>query len=394
LGQIIVLVACEGDIADEAARKVQEIVNRFPQMHTLVIADAEAKLIQQRIEQIGLGDQSFKVGLESYGAIRNLGMMVATVLGFDSVVFLDDDEIVNDTEFLSKAMYGLGKLTRKGVPILVKSGYYINSEGSYFSMSQSKWYNRYWQQGRAFNRWITKAMDGPRLSRSNHVCGGILAIHREAFKRLSFDPWITRGEDLDYMLDLRMYGSDIWFDNTWWMRHLPPRTGNEGSRFRQDVYRWLYEYRKVEFGRTQSGLIPIPPTSLEPYPGPFLRPGITRRVRRTAFLRSLVRPNKSAYRKAARAATREAAAYARAHCEKYFAFQRIWSEIMRRVEGDRMLSAALMQKMRLGVPRVIADDELDAEVLFAEEAETDGASMPSFDTGMTSQVRLDADEGA
>jgi hypothetical protein len=67
---------------------------------------------------------------------------------------------------------------------------------------------------------------------------------------------------------------------------------------------------------------------------------------------------------------------------------------MRRVEGDRMLSAALMQKMRLGVPRVIADDELDAEVLFAEEAETDGASMPSFDTGMTSQVRLDANEGA
>ena len=70
-------------------------------------------------------------------------------------------------------------------------------------------------------------MRGPRLSRSNHTCGGCLALHKEAFKRLSFDPWIARGEDLDYMLDLRMYGSDIWFDNQWSLRHLPPETESE-----------------------------------------------------------------------------------------------------------------------------------------------------------------------
>ena len=75
---------------------------------------------------------------------------------------------------------------------------------------------------------MTKAMRGPRLSRSNHVCGGCLALHKEAFKRLSFDPWIARGEDLDYMLDLRMYGSDIWLDNQWSLRHLPPETRKRG----------------------------------------------------------------------------------------------------------------------------------------------------------------------
>ena len=107
------------------------------------------------------------------------------------------------------------------------------------------------------------------------------------------------------------------------------------------------QFRKVEFSRTQIDLNQIQPSSLEPYPGPFLRPGITRRVKRTAFLRSLARPNKAEYRKAARAATREATAYAEANCGKYFEFQRAWPEIMRRVEGDRMLSAALMQKMRL-----------------------------------------------
>lgn len=113
----------------------------------------------------------------------------------------------------------------------------------------------------------------PRLSRSNHVCGGCLAVHKEAFRRLAFDPWITRGEDLDYMLDLRMYGSDIWFDNQWVLRHLPPRTASEGTRFRQDIFRWLYEYRKLEYSRALIDLQQVKPASLEPYPGPFLERG-------------------------------------------------------------------------------------------------------------------------
>ncbi len=124
--------------------------------------------------------------------MRNLGLVVACALGFDAVVFLDD-EVVTDADFLRRAMYSLGKLTRKGIPILAKTGFYYNSEGSYLSKSQNKWYNRFWQQGSAFNKWIARAMNAPRLSRSNHVCGGCLALHKEAFKRLSFDPWIPRG---------------------------------------------------------------------------------------------------------------------------------------------------------------------------------------------------------
>ena len=34
-------------------------------------------------------------------------------------------------------------------------------------------------------------------------------------RRVAFDPWITRGEDTDYLLNLRMYGADVWFDNKW-----------------------------------------------------------------------------------------------------------------------------------------------------------------------------------
>ena len=386
---IILLVSSQASARLAARETVESAVREFPTLDVLVIGDAEAQLVRQRLAQLGASGLEDKVGLVGYAAMRNLALVVANVLKYDAAIFLEDDEVVEDADFISRAVYGLGKLTRRGVPILAKTGFYYNSEGTYRSKSQDKWYNRYWQQGKAFNAWIEHAMAGPRLSRSNHVCGGCLALHREAFRRLAFDPWIPRGEDLDYLIDLRMYGSDIWFDNKWSLVHLPPDTGNEGTRFMQDIYRWLYEFRKVEFSRTQIDLLPIPPSSLEPYPGPFLRPGITRRVKRTAFLRSLARPNKGAYRKAARAATREATAYAEQNCGKYFEFQRVWPEIMRRAEGDRMLSSALMQRMRLGAREELAAEETAGRmrVDFAPSA-----PKPDFDAGLTGQIRLDMGE--
>ncbi|MCH4184817.1 MAG: hypothetical protein LKF61_04945 [Eggerthellaceae bacterium] len=380
IGQIAILVAAEPHVEVKAFEKVQHIANEFPSLHTLIIGGTELMLIRQRMEQLNLGSLDEEIGLVGYGAIRNLGLVVANILGFDSVVFLDDDEVIEDPSFLLKAMYGLGKLTRRGIPILAKTGYYVNAQGTYHSMSQSKWYNHYWQQGAAFNEWIDAAMQGPRLSRSNHVCGGCLALHREAFRRLSFDPWIVRGEDLDYLLNLRMYGSDIWFDNQWSLVHLPPRTRSEGLRFRQDIFRWLYEYRKVEYSRTQIDLQQVKPSSLEPYPGPFLEPGITRRIKRTAFLRSLGRPDKSAYRKAAKAATGGATAYAQKNCTKYFGFQHIWPELMARTENDKILHTALLQS----AVRHQIIGETQGQV---QEAQT------GIDPGATSEIRLNlADE--
>ena len=382
IGQIVVLVVSEPSIENQAAEKVQAIANRHSDVTTLVIGAAELALIEQRMAQQNIERLSKEIGLQGYGAIRNLGLLVANVLGFDAVVFLDDDEVIDDPKFLEKAMYGLGKLTRQGVPIVAKTGYYLNDQDSYLSKWEDKWYNRFWQQGKAFNKWITKAMRGPRLSRSNHVCGGCLAIHKEAFKRLSFDPWVARGEDLDYMLNLRMYGSDIWFDNQWSLRHLPPASTSEGMRFRQDIYRWLYEYRKMEYSRTQIDLMQVKPQSLEPYPGPFLEPGITKRIRITAILRSLVRKDRKAYRQAAKAARTEAVMYAQRNCSKYFEFQFVWPELMARMENDQILRTALIQsaaQRQLGV-----DSPRQAAAVAAQAA--------GIDPGVTSEIRLNIAE--
>ena len=402
LGTIAVLVASEPNISSQAAEKVQVIVSRFPDLDILVIGSAEQMLFQQRMEQLGIGRMAKEMGLSGYGAVKNFGLLVAAALGFDSVVFLDDDEEVEDPTFLRRAVYGLGKLTRMGIPILAKTGYFLNNEDSPYSNAKSKWYNRSWDIGRAFNQWMDKALKGPRLSRSNYVCGGCMAIHREAFKRVAFDPWIARGEDLDYMLNLRMYGSDMWFDNQWVLRHMPPEGSiTPAQRFRQDVYRWLYEYRKLEFSRAQIDVLQVKPDTLQPYPGPFLEPGMEKRLARSARLRSLFSSEGKIYRAAAKAVNAEAGAYAEKNCGRYFELQRIWPEIMNRIADDQILADAFAQSnaTRSATESSFArrvDDKMFGRVAAAAARTQEGAEgakpTDTLDPGSTGEIRLNMAE--
>ncbi len=412
---VIILVASDRSVEKQAADKVQAVASRYPGVQSLVIGAPEQALVHQRMEQLGLTEYNEGIGLVGYSAIRNLGLVVATVFGFDAVVFVDDDEIIEDPDFMKKAVYGLGKLTKKGIPIVAKTGYFLDKNGSYKAPEKARWYDHFWDQSKRFNEWITSAMEGPRLSRANSVCGGCLALHKEAFSRLAFDPWITRGEDLDYLLSLRMYGSELWFDNKWCVRHLPPKTTSEGMRFHQDIYRWLYEMRKLEYSRTQIDLLQVKPASLNPYPGPFLDHGVRRRISWTARLRSLARPDHRAYFKAASAAKREADSYAASNCSKYFEFQYVWPELMARMENDALLRTMLVQStaLRRGIdlsaqlPLAQATEEAEAAAAGAAGVAADGASNAqetagsagaggfvsvSYDPGLTCEIRLNMED--
>ena len=333
---VVILVVSEKGVEEQAAAKIRREASYFADLDITVIGVDEERALHSRMVSIGVGDYTNGVGLTGYGAIRNLGLVYAASMGYTEAIFIDDDEVVNDPLFVDKGCYGLGMLTQRGVPILIKSGYYLDKQGEYHAPSKDKWYNRFWRQDKGFNEWIDGAMKGPRLSSSNVACGGCLALHREAFKRVSFDPWIARGEDLDFLINVRMYGSEVWFDNDWQITHLPPpTTRSEARRFIQDSYRWLYENRKLEFSATQIDLLLVQPSSLEPYPGPFLESSTSFNVMMTGILRAIGRGGqRGTYLRAAFGARKAATEYAKEHCADYFAFQRQWPEVVALLEED------------------------------------------------------------
>ena len=41
------------------------------------------------------------------------------------------------------------------------------------------------------------------------------AAPRDATRNVSFDPWVMRGEDIDYVINARMHGADVFLDDAW-----------------------------------------------------------------------------------------------------------------------------------------------------------------------------------
>ncbi len=366
LGRVILLLVCPAHDEPAARAEVEAIMARYPSIDTILIDDAFAHELQNTVEEAGIDLMGETVSLRGYGAIRNMGLAVCAILGHDVAVFLDDDEVVTEPDFLIKAVYGLGHMTRREIPILAKSGFFYDRRNSYRAPArESKWYDKFWAKREEFNEYMDEKMRGPRISRANVANGGIMSIHAEAFMRIAFDPWITRGEDQDIVFNFRLYGLDFWFDNKWHVKHLPPPIKSSAPRFLQDVYRWLYQFRKLEFANAKIDLNQVTPRALMPYPGNWMLPNIKQRIFWTTLARTLGTGEKNEYFAILTRGRKQAMEYADRNCEHYLDFQKNWSELMHMLWGHSRLGDILMgveaDDVTADVPH---SDYLDAQNIY------------------------------
>lgn len=348
LGRVLVVVAVTDEaIAHAAEDRVRDIVDEYPDLDAFVFGPAEMGSLHRRLEQLEFADMIEGVTLVGYGAVRNVGLIAAAVLGHDSVVFLDDDEVVLDADFLETAMYGLGARLQDGTPLLAKTGFYIDDQGKWQRHDPPHWSNIVWRQRDAFNAALDIVLKPPRIQRSKIAFGGVMALHRDMFTSVGFDPWVTRGEDMDYVINVRMHGGDVFIDDQWKAVHLPPEPVSEALRFRQDVYRFVYEHRKIEFAKSQVDLRQVTPRSMAPYPGDFIDSSVGWRAFITGILRAIACPEKGRYFQAALHAVRDASDYARQNCQNYFEFQRRWPMLMERIWDDVALKTLFTGERRV-----------------------------------------------
>ncbi len=338
----ILLVAPPG-VEGAARKRVDEIAGAHPGLNPLVIGREEARPIQNAVVNCAPRLSGEAVGLRGYGAIKNMGLLCCAVFGHDVAVFLDDDEVVLNDQFLIDAVYGLGQLTKQNLPVVAKTGYWVDKEGNYLSKGnpsptgKKTWEDKYWNKSDDFNDWMRHALATTRISRSNTMYGGCMSIHAEAFSRVGFDPYITRGEDLDYLFNLRLYGMDVWFDNHWRVLHLPPATPDPANRFRQNIYRWMYEREKLGYASAKIDLKQVTPQSLMPYPGRFLTSDLESNIRRTALFRALKYQNHKEYFQIFIRGVDEARVYAQRYVEDYLTFQSFWPGIVSTLWESRPL---------------------------------------------------------
>ena len=304
LPRVVVLLVCPQGASSSVEKRVRAVLDRHPSIDTLLICDRHASAIMDRVSQLAPKAEGETISLRGYGAIRNMGLAVAAILGHDAVVFLDDDEVVLAPDFMDKALYALGAETRQGLPILAKSGYFYNAQGSPLADTTKKMGlgSRWWTKRIEFNRWMSRALKATRI---------------------------------------RLMGMDVWFDNTWVVKHLPPRQVEESSRFMQNVYRWYYERTKLQYAARRPDLNPVTAASLMPYPGPWISSDLDERVRKTAAARSVLTREHAGYRHILHHGIDEAQRYAREHANSYLRFQSFWPSIMDGLWNDAELRACL-----------------------------------------------------
>ncbi|MFB0505677.1 MAG: hypothetical protein ACETWT_02985 [Thermodesulfobacteriota bacterium] len=199
-----------------------------------------------------------------YPKIRNSGLIVAQLLGVDAILFMDNDEVVRDPRYLSVAEEFLGR-DYDGMRVSGKAGFYIEPDGSILLRETTPWWKFFWNKTSLMNRVFQLVIDSKsRLSRSPIILGGNLVIHSALFQKVPFDPFIPRGEDIDYQINAEIFGLHILFDKDQVIHHLHPERGEAFflGELKGDIQRFLYERAKVKG---------YPEINLDPYPGYFLK---------------------------------------------------------------------------------------------------------------------------
>lgn len=356
--RVIILLVSSPDCAEAARARVEGICRMHPALNPLIVGPDEGKEILRVVARVAPRLSGEPVALRGYGAIRNMGIAACAALGHDVAVFLDDDEMVADENFLIDAVHGLGMETRQQLPIYAKSGFFLRKDESPFApVDTVASRTRFWPKNAEFNLWMRRALTATRISRSNTLCGSCFALSAQAFGRVAFDPFITCGEDLDYLLNLRMRGMDVWFDNAWRVRHTAARQSSCAASFLQDVHRWEYELAKLAAGNATIGLRQVRPESLEPYPSAWLSPAVRRRIFLTALLRVVLGPERRAYLGILLMGQLRARRWARREVERYFELQTYWPRIVAGLWDNRPLALRLQ---RLGQPAEAPSTQLGA----------------------------------
>ena len=346
---VVIVAATDPSIEGEAEDRVRMIIDDEPQLDAVVFGQAELGSLHRRLEQLGFEDMVPGISLQGYGAVRNIGLIWAQVLGHEWCVFVDDDQIVLDPDFLACAGDGLGTTLADGSKVLAKTGYYIDRKGRYQVKDEAHWSDSFWRRADAFNKALSIVDAPPRMRPSTVAFGGCFALNCELAEQVSFDPWVFRGEDLDYLINARLHGHHVFLDGSWRILHNPPDVPSEALKFRQSGFSFIYGHRKLEFARSQVDLQRLSASSLMPYPGEFLTGSITWRAAVTAFLRGVAGRGgeRGNYFKVARELVADANNYARENCDRYFEFQRRWPELMRRLHEDVALKSLYTGERRV-----------------------------------------------
>ncbi len=326
----------------KAEEKTRKILNKYQDQFEITQFSTSA------MKKIGAYDRNLTqlLSLYGYSNVRNTGLATAQILKSDILVFLDDDVVIDDQRYFHKAQEYVGKNIENALLGGV-AGYYTNKDGSYYlNVNPGAWWKTGWPKEEKMNE-AFKILEKPEpLVPTTFAFGGNMVLHWKMFENVPFDPYITRGEDMDLLVNSKMLGFQFMLDTRLGVLHLPGEGKSLWSEMRQDLRRFLYMREKLLHQKEVRDIKFVSPESLKPYPGFFLKSGTLFKFAMSSCLSSA-----HSFFSGSLENFKEftynlmqipfALRFAKEYCLDYFIFQKKWSNHVCKIRNNRRLRTVL-----------------------------------------------------
>jgi len=350
---LVIAASTNVEIAEKVEKRVQGIIDKFKDKFEIKhFSYSKLKILRERLFELGHYKILQEINLENYNNIRNLQLIVSYINNSDVVVGIDDDEVINDSNYLYKAAKYVGK-EYKGDFIAGVAGYYLDREGSHRLKvgGQEKLENLFDKKSYLMDLTYDR-LDHTEgcLVKTPVVFGGNMVFPRTTIERISFDPYNTRGEDIDYLINAKMEGLNFFLDKELNITHLQPDYKNAHahnriniSQLKQDILRFIYEKEKIEQVKKYNNLNNIDIEELMPYPGSFFEDKVfsdsEEKLAKALSDKNIaeIEPGKEA---------RDFINYAKKRAKKlvpeYFKFRLLWKDMIKDIKDDQKLREVIL----------------------------------------------------
>lgn len=287
---VIIAVPTTEDIEVQIEEKITDIITSASStigVETLLFGPSHLRRLHDLLTSWGRKEYVELLSLAGYSNVRNLCLFLSHILGSDVAVLIDDDEVFEDPEFIDKAKEFINR-DIGGKRVNAIAGYYLQPDGDYHIKKPLRPWMKYWGQYDRMNEALDEVVGtGPRLKETPFVFGGNMIIGRNLFTVVPFDPNVPRGEDIDFLINARMFGFTFFLDNQLAIKHLPPpKTHPTWMQLRQDICRFIYDRAKIDNQTEVDSMTKVYPEDFDPYPGYFLKGDLEEKIEKSCRLLS------------------------------------------------------------------------------------------------------------
>ena len=342
---ILIAVPTHPELQEALETRIIELLNGLDLSYRIIpVFPSTIRKIQS---VVGSNETEEILNLNGYSQVRNACILIPAILGYDAFILLDDDEVVLDEDFLDKAVAHLRE-TFQGEKIAAKAGVYIQPHGTPFFKGREAWWRFFFNSRKAMNETFRIIESGERIVDAPFAFGGNMVLSSDLIEQgICFDPNIARGEDIDFLVNVKCEGYSFVLDTALKILHLPPKSHNpDWLKIRQDASRFLYMKCKLEELKHLSLKCPVSPDDLRPYPGAFLDWTLKVRISLTNLLLSLNYLSRLKIRDAIEALSSIQLIFKNHHgvVFSYFLFKERWKQITKRLAECKELKSILLEK--------------------------------------------------